>query len=395
VNGCYANELHKSFNALALCVEHRFYGKSNPGRDASTIKYLSVEQNLADTAAIVEIVQKKLGTPFRPVLNFGGSYSGATSAWFRDAYPNVTFAAFSSSGVVRALENFTGFDETVQIALGTTCSENLKRLTNVFVDLSKTTSKWNEAKRTMRASNLVNTHLGDDDFWYALADGAQMLDQYGHKASLCEFLSSTNDKEGMDLVSEYSDFIAKSWGNDFMGKFIITFHSLLYPLNSHTHTHIGGCFYDSECVRDETSTGMGRSWRWQKCSQLAYLQPGYHGSLRFENLTLDRLVKQCEYVFPGIYESHELSTIVREFNEKWGGDRPRGTRIFFSDFSDDPWRYVSVQDANLELEQPYCYLECDGCGHCGAGVPANLTKCSDQEMYWVKRWLDEYATMYP
>ena len=38
---------------------------------------------------------------------------------------------------------------------------------------------------------------------------------------------------------------------------------------------------------------------------------------------------------------------------------------------------------------------CDGCGHCGAGVPANLTKCSDQEMYWVKRWLDEYATMYP
>ena len=86
VSGCSANDLHKSFKALALCVEHRFYGTSNPGRDIETIKYLSVEQNLADTAAIVEIVQKNLGGKARAVLNFGGSYSGATAAWFRDAY---------------------------------------------------------------------------------------------------------------------------------------------------------------------------------------------------------------------------------------------------------------------------------------------------------------------
>ena len=154
---------------------------------------------------------------------------------------------------------------------------------------------------------------------------------------------------------------------------------------------MSGCFYDSECVKNETSVGMGRSWRWQKCSELSYLQPGYHGSLRYENLTLDRLIEQCEYVFPNIYDSHDLDTIVREFNEKWGGENPRGTRIFFSDYSDDPWRYVSVQEAHLELEQPYCYLKCDGCGHCSAGVPESLTKCRDQEKYWVKRWLDEFV----
>ena len=129
------------------CVEHRFYGKSNPGRDAEMIKYLSVEQNLADTAEIVGIVQKSLGGS-RPVMNFGGSYSGATAAWFRDAYPNVTFAGFSSSGVVRALVNFTGFDETVATALGSSCSSNLKRLTSVFVQLKSDAKQWNQAKVT-------------------------------------------------------------------------------------------------------------------------------------------------------------------------------------------------------------------------------------------------------
>ena len=229
VSGCSANDLHKSFGALALCVEHRFYGKSNPGRDAEMIKYLSVEQNLADTAEIVAIVQKSLGEA-RPVMNFGGSYSGATAAWFRDAYPNVTFAGCSSSGVVRALVNFTGFDETVSTALGSSCSNNLKRLTSVFVQLKSDAKKWKEAKVTMRASNLVDTHLGDDDFWYALADAAQMLDQYGHKAILCKFLEDTftqeNDDE-MKLVQKYSDFIAQSW-------YVHVFtHTLSLSLNVH------------------------------------------------------------------------------------------------------------------------------------------------------------------
>ena len=49
--------------ALMVAVEHRFYGESVPFGDMSTanLKYLTVEQNLADTAAIVEHVQKTFG----------------------------------------------------------------------------------------------------------------------------------------------------------------------------------------------------------------------------------------------------------------------------------------------------------------------------------------------
>ena len=69
-----------------------------------------------------------------------------------------------------------------------------------------------------------------------------------------------------------------------------------------------------------------------KMFELAYLQPGCHGSLRYENLTLDRLIEQCEYVFPNIYDSHDLDTIVREFNEN-GVVSIRKAKNLFSDYS--------------------------------------------------------------
>ena len=36
----------------------------------------------------------------------------------------------------------------------------------------------------------------------------------------------------------------------------------------------------------------------------------------------------------------------------------------------------------------YCFLECNGCGHCGAGVPANLTQCSDMQTAVLDKWLN-------
>ena len=84
------------------------------------------------------------------------------------------------------------------------------------------------------------------------------------------------------------------------------------------------------------------------------------------------------------------------FNKKFGGatmtpvskDRgsARPTRIFFTDYSDDPWQRASVQSAP-SAELPYCMTVCNGCGHCGAGVPQNLTKCSDEQSGYVSKWL--------
>jgi hypothetical protein len=54
--------------------------------------------------------------------------------------------------------------------------------------------------------------------------------------------------------------------------------------------------------------------------------------------------------------------------------------------SDDPWQRASV-NKQISEDMPYCYMECDGCGHCGSGVPAGKDKCLDVQTQYLDLWL--------
>jgi hypothetical protein len=370
--------------AMMVAVEHRFYGESVPFGDMSTanLKYLTVEQNLADTAAIVEHVQATFGQGTRRVvLNFGGSYSGATSAWFREKYPNVTHAAFSSSGVVNAILDMTTFDEQVAKAIAVPdpeCPQRLIASTKAMETLFAQGS-GDKIKQMYNAENLIGTKYGDTDFWYAAADGVAMTDQYGSKKELCEHLALLPESpSNWDYVHNIVNFTLGHYGPDFAKN----------------------CFYDSECIKNATlkdpkNPGTARNWRYQKCREVAFLQPAPKtGSLRSRHLTLDILIEQCKYAFDGLDPSNAAAGMgPTPFNAKFGGatmtptdGSARPSRIFFTDYSDDPWARASVQ-SSPGPEMPYCLTTCNGCGHCGAGVPHNLTKCRDEQTSYVSKWL--------
>ena len=81
---------------------------------------------------------------------------------------------------------------------------------------------------------------------------------------------------------------------------------LLQTLDKYGDKFAAGCFYDSECIKNQTwggpSGGLGdRSWRYQKCREVAFLQSAPAGvSLRSRALTIDVLVEQCKYAFGGL-----------------------------------------------------------------------------------------------
>lgn len=96
----------RAHGAKVLWLEHRFFGESMPFEGAENfalrpdrVGLLSLEQSLADYAAIV---RKHQGDG--PVLTFGGSLSGTMAAMMRFAYPTLVDMAFASSAPVLGVD---------------------------------------------------------------------------------------------------------------------------------------------------------------------------------------------------------------------------------------------------------------------------------------------------
>mmetsp|Transcript_35192 Transcript_35192/g.92197 ORF Transcript_35192/g.92197 Transcript_35192/m.92197 type:complete len:471 (-) Transcript_35192:26-1438(-) len=361
-------------NALCVAVEHRFYGQSLPegGLSEGNMRYLTVEQNLADTAMVIDTIRAQLGDSSRAVANFGGSYSGATCAWFRLRYPSKSSGCVGESAVVNAILDFTRFDAHVFDVVhryNPACSDALMQSTDAMERLFSAGRK-EFVKSVFRADSLNDTRFGDSDFWYMIADQSAMMVQYGAKTALCSGLANlTSSPSDEDRLQNLNAVLVDHYGADFASD----------------------CFYNSRCLRhDRGEEGMARSWRWQKCSQVAYLQSAPSvNSLRSSALTLEELEAQCHYIFPEALLETPIPRTA-EFDRTFGGSTPAydgaGSNIVFLDYSDDPWMECSPMKALPGL--PYCLTTCDDCGHCGAGVTeAEGRRCQQQASAALSSWL--------
>ena len=98
-----------------MVLEHRYYGDSQPSSDEQggwsydNLQWLNAPQALADIAHFIDSTNEDLVGHHDWVV-IGGSYPGALSAWFKSQYPNHAAAAWSSSGVIHAIEDFDMMD---------------------------------------------------------------------------------------------------------------------------------------------------------------------------------------------------------------------------------------------------------------------------------------------
>ena len=100
----------RKFNATVYALEHRFYGFSQPKRSTATryLKWLTVEQALADTANFIQSVNAWNNYTNPKWVAFGGSYAGNLAAWFRLKYPDLTVGAVASSAPVQVKTDYFG-----------------------------------------------------------------------------------------------------------------------------------------------------------------------------------------------------------------------------------------------------------------------------------------------
>ena len=66
------------------------------------------------------------------------------------------------------------------------------------------------------------------------------------------------------------------------------------------------------------------------------------GSIRSKIITLQYHLEMCLEVFN--LGAGDIIQAVNATNVHYGGRRPQGSNVFFSDFSDDPWQTASVDE---------------------------------------------------
>ncbi|KAI0488311.1 hypothetical protein KFK09_028139 [Dendrobium nobile] len=337
----YTSVLAEKFGAALVSLEHRYYGMSSPFKLTTTenLRYLSSKQALFDLAVFRQYYQESLNSKYNrskvesPWIVFGVSYSGALSAWFRLKFPHLTCGSLASSAVVLAVYNFSKFDQQVGDSAGPECKSVLQEITK-FVD-QQLPLDGVAVKDLFGASTVKD----DVDFLYLLADAAAIAFQYGNPDVLCSpLLEAKNSKQ--NLVEAYAKYVKEYY----LGKFGASLNA-----------------YNQQILKNASlgAEGGDRLWWFQVCTEVAYFQVApTNDSVRSPRIDTRYHLDLCKNVFgEGVYPDVDMTNIY------YGGTRIAGSKIIFTNGSQDPWRHASKQTSSPEKDMPSYITKCHNCGH--------------------------------
>lgn len=126
---------------IGVVLEHRYYGKSYPPREAfdepgqawgvDELRWLNNRQALEDSNNFArnvrfEGVDEPMTAKDVPYIAYGGSYPGARAALLRTLFPDVWFGAFASSAVIAAIESFPQYFDPVARGINVTASQAIQ-----------------------------------------------------------------------------------------------------------------------------------------------------------------------------------------------------------------------------------------------------------------------------
>lgn len=367
--------LARDLQATVFSIEHRYFGTSFPD-DSSTenyAKYLTVDQVLGDLAYFAQKMKEEEKLKGSKWLLVGGSYSGMLSAVARQEYPEVFHAALSSSGVVLANDNYRDFDLQIAVSLGHECAA-VARQARMKLEALMESGDENDWKWIQQ-----QFHTGDlpkDDFYFVIGELFTLAPQYGARERLCGPLVDTL-RTRADPLMALANFSREYFVPHFCGGDMVPTYSRKAM---------------KEMEGKKANTGS-RSWMWMTCNELAYWQvsPG-RLSIRPKALTPDYFKKQCEDIFGAGYGDPK----VEEFNNKYGGLDQKGTRVFFSTGSQDPWTWTCVtEDSGVKEGQAAHTIAGLEIGHCRdlyapqATDPADLVRVRAYERALFNKWMAE------
>lgn len=355
----------QQFNALVVQLEHRFYGETHPLPDISddSLQYLSSEQALADIAVFRNFILESynFGNDAK-VFTFGGSYSGALSAFFRTKYPNLANGAIATSAPVLALLDFYQYQQVVQNSLltasqGQQCVENIASATQTISNMLASDSGRQQLMSIFQVcgdTDLTNS-LDVMNFMSSLASNIDGIIQYNldnrgfeggpiplNVADVCNFM--TNGSNVLTQYATVNNIVLSQYGESCLD---VSYQGMVQQMRNVTW---GG-----------PSDGS-RQWIYQTCVEFGFYQTSdaSQDSQPFGNdFGLGFSLQQCHDFF-GIAGPN-----VNWTNTNYGGLHLGGTNIVMPNGSIDPWHALSI----LQQTDSITTIYINGTAHCANMYP--------------------------
>ncbi|KXN71214.1 peptidase S28 [Conidiobolus coronatus NRRL 28638] len=371
-------DMAREHNAIIYSLEHRYYGLSQPFDilTADNLQYLSSLNGVKDAGYFMRNVINPLTNKTLENVRWitvGGSYPGSLSAWIREEYPDLVFAALASSAPVFAKENFYEYDQVVAAALGKDCFANIEEVKN-YIDVQfSITGNRKKLKEDLGCMDITN----DIAFVSTIFDILASVVQYNSPTAkpnisgLCGGFANTTAIE-----DKYNYFISQ----------------LKVYLQSENKSCYKFADFDSLYNLDAKS-GSVRQWTYQCCTEYGYWQtaPPDH-STRSKLLTADWF--NDFYCSSDIFGKKIGPPNTRFINSRFRALENRVKRTIWVNGETDPWVALSVHNISESTPDRPIYIVKQGShaqdlGSTRATDSESLTETRKSIRADISRWLSE------
>jgi len=371
------------FGALIVAPEHRFYGLSMPTSDLSTpnLRLLSSIQALEDFALFRQYIAEKYNATNSKWISFGGSYSGALSAWFRLKYPHLIAGSIATSGPVKAQLEFAEYFEVVQQSVGPQCAQRIRNVTNLVTQLISTTPGQQQIERIFSACQPIQSTLDATTFMSSLTDGICEIVQYN---------MDNNDYTPMN-VDKMCAMLLQGETEAEMLQSYAAFNDLFNTFSGQNCTWVSyeGMIEQMQNTDPSNPFAASRTWTWQTCIEFGYFQTGSSSNQPFSSMiSLEWFLQQCNDIF-GL----PLTPNIAATNAIYGSTNIQSSKIVFPNGSIDPWHILGVLESPCPQTEPTSFM--NGTAHCADLYPPRssdlpeLTATRALEVTLIASWLSE------
>jgi len=338
-------EMSQEFSCYMFYLEHRYYGESRPTANITdeSLRFLTVEQALADAAHFIEYVKSSAVTPGAqnsPVIVIGGQYSGSLAAWMRQSYPHLVDGAWASSAPVLAVYNHLQYKElsgaVYRFVGGNDCYQNIER---GFAQMEQMVADGlnQEITDMFHLCNVFDDQLDIQLFFSLMSEVFSLLaqfDQITNVAGVCTLLANETHPSDAAAIAAVIVYLIDELGDG--AECIDIDYQVVVAAERETNWE------------DSAGNYGFRQYTYQLCTQFGW----YHSSdSRFQpygsSFPADFRHQACGDIFD-FYSRDQLVNNVARFNTVRGGLNPGASNVLYVHGQLDPTRSVGVQVTHFE-----------------------------------------------